>query len=112
MAQDKVANEHYVPRAYLDAFANAMKQCNVFDKINGKFFVANVQKILSERYLYDFAKELIEVFPSVDEQAVEKILGMTIDRYWKNIARNIENNYEWFSLKLKRIDYGWTVIRM
>lgn len=102
MAQDKVANEHYVPRAYLDAFANAKKQCNVFDKINGKFFVANVQKILSERYLYDFAKELIEVFPSVDEQAVEKILGMTIDRYWKNIARNIENNYEWFSLK-----YSW-----
>lgn len=25
MAQDKVANEHYVLRAYLDAFANAKK---------------------------------------------------------------------------------------
>lgn len=102
MAQDKVAREHYVPRAYLDAFANAKKQCNVFDKINGKFFVANVQKVLSERYLYDFDKELTAGFPEVDEQAVEKILGMTFDRYWKNVAQNIESNYQWFSLK-----YSW-----
>lgn len=94
MAQDKIVNEHYVPRAYLGAFANAKKQCHVFDKINGKFFLTNVQNILSERYLYDFEKELIEVFPSVDEQTVEKILGMTIDGYWTNIVQNIENNYQ------------------
>ena len=104
MAQDKVANEHYVPRAYLDAFANAKKQCNVFDKINGKFFLTNIQNILSERYLYDFEKELIKAFPGVDEQAVEKILG-TIDGYWKNIVQNIEDNYQWFSLK-----YSWNFL--
>lgn len=99
MAQDKVANEHYVPRAYLDAFANAKKQCKVFDKKNGKYFVTNIQNILSERYLYDFEQELIADFPSVDEQAVEKILGMTIDGYWKKVVENIRSNFQWFSVK-------------
>lgn len=94
MAKDKVANEHYVPRAYLRAFANEKQQCFVFDKLNDKFFQTNIQGILSQRYLYDFDKEILCGFPNVDEQAVEKVLGATIDGYWKNIVKNIDTNYQ------------------
>ena len=102
MAQDKTANEHYVPKVYLRAFANDKKQCFVYDKLKDKTFSTNIQGILSQRYLYDFDKELLGGFPNVDEQAVEKILGSTIDGYWKNIVENIDTNYQWFSLK-----YSW-----
>jgi hypothetical protein len=99
MAQDKVANEHYVPRAYLKAYANEKQQCFVYDKLKDKIFSTNIQGILSQRYLYDFDKELLGEFPNVDEQAVEKVLGATIDSYWKNIVDNIDKNYQWFSVK-------------
>lgn len=99
MAQDKTANEHYVPRAYLRAFSNNKEQCFVFDKINNKIFPTNIQGILAQRYLYDFDKELLSGFQDVEEQEIEKILGETTDSYWKNIVDNIEQNYQWFSLK-------------
>lgn len=102
MAQDKTANEHYVPRAYLKAFANQKKQCFVYDKLKEKSFSTNIQGILSQRYFYDFDKELLSEFPNVDEQAIEKILGATIDGYWRNIAENIDSNFQWFSVK-----YSW-----
>lgn len=102
MAQDRVANEHYVPRAYLRAFSNNKEQCFVFDKTNNKVFQSNIQGILSQRYLYDFDRELLSGFQNVEEQAIEKILGETIDGYWRNIVENIEQNYQWFSIR-----YSW-----
>lgn len=102
MAQDKTANEHYVPRAYLKSFANEKQQCFVYDKQNKRHFISNINGVLAERYLYDFDMGLLENFSEVEEQAVEKILGMTIDNYWCNIVANIENNFECFSLK-----YSW-----
>lgn len=102
MAQDKTANEHYVPRSYLKSFANEKQQCFVYDKQNKRHFISNINGVLAERYLYDFDMGLLENFSEVEEQAVEKILGMTIDNYWCNIVANIENNFQWFSLK-----YSW-----
>ena len=102
MAKNKTTNEHYVPRTYLKSFANKKQQCFVYDKQNKKHFIANIEGILTERYLYDFDIELLEGYSEVDEQAVEKILGITIDNYWRNIVANIENNFESFSLK-----YSW-----
>ena len=96
MAQDKTANEHYVPRAYLKSFANEKQQCFVYDKQNKRHFISNINGVLAERYLYDFDMGLLENFSEVEEQAVEKILGMTIDNYWCNIVANIENNFELF----------------
>lgn len=99
MAKDKTDNGHYVPKAYLQSFANKKQQCFVYDKQNNKQFCPNIKNILAERYFYDFDAELLENFPTVDRQAVEKILANTIDGYWGNIVSNIENNFEWFSLK-------------
>lgn len=99
MAKDKTAKEHYVPQAYLKSFANNKQQCFVYDKQNNTQFTPNIINILAERYLYDFDAGLLESFPKVDQQAVEKILSMTFDSYWCNIVDNIENNFKWFSLK-------------
>lgn len=102
MAQDKTANEHYVPRAYLKSFANEKQQCYVYDKQNKKPFPSNIKGILSERYFYDFDAELVKDCIGIDVQALEKILAVTIDDYWNNIVANIDANFEWFSLK-----YSW-----
>ena len=99
MAKDKAANEHFVPQAYLKSFANIKQQCFVYDKLNNSQFCSNIKNILTQRYLYDFDTELLKMFPGVDQQAVEKILANTIDGYWGNIVSNINNNFEWFSLK-------------
>lgn len=99
MAQGKTIKEHYVPRTYLRSFANENDQCRVFDKEQKKFFISSVENILAERYLYDFDKNFMNFFGNIDEQLIEKTLGMTVDGYWNNIVENISQNYEWFSLK-------------
>ena len=99
MAQDKVANEHYVPKAYLRSFMNDVKKCHIYDKANKKYFLTGIDNILAERYMYDFPKEILMGFSNVDPQTVEKFLANTMDGYWRNIVDNIEQNFQWFSLK-------------
>lgn len=99
MAKNKVANEHYVPQAYLKSFSNSNEQCYVYDKINNKHFRSHISNILAERYLYDFPEELLKDISGLDTQSVEKILGNTVDVFWKNIAENIEQNFGWFSTR-------------
>lgn len=99
LAQDKVANEHYVPKAYLRSFMNDAKKCHVYDKTSKKYFPTGINNILAERYMYDFPKEMLMGFSNVDPQAVEKFLANTMDGYWGNIVNNINQNFQWFSLK-------------
>lgn len=54
---------------------------------------------MAERYLYDFPEELFKDISGPDAQSVEKILGKTVDGFWKNITENIEQNFGWFSAR-------------
>ena len=96
MSQNKTKKEHYVPRAYLQSFSDN-GQCQLYDKSTNKISCVNIKNILTKRYLYDFDKELLKEFENIDEQAIEKILGSTVDNFWNNIVKNITENYEWFS---------------
>ena len=93
MAKNKVANEQYVPQAYLKSFSNSNEQCYVYYQINNKHFRSHISNILAERYLYDFPEELLKDISDLDIKSVEKILGNTVDAFWKNIAENIEQNF-------------------
>ena len=48
----KTKKEHYVPQAYLKAFARG-GQLNVFDKTTGATFTSNIRDAASPRFFYD-----------------------------------------------------------
>lgn len=103
--KDKVDIGHYVPRAYLKSFAYKGDTCYTYDRIQNKYYPSNIDNIMGERYFYDFPDEVIKAFQdghaeNIDKQILEKLLGQTVDSYWKHIVENIESNYkEWFTLK-------------
>lgn len=83
MAKHKIANEHYVPQAYLKAYSNQKEQCYVYDKDNEKYYCSHIRNILAVRYLYDFSEDLLKDISGLDVQAVERILGQTVDCFWE-----------------------------
>lgn len=49
-------NQHFVPRTYLRFFSSPKKEkyhINVFDKVTGKHFNANIENIASQTYFYE-----------------------------------------------------------
>lgn len=112
MAQNKTAMEHYVPQVYLRSFADEKNICHVYDKQKDKFFKTNISNIMGERYFYDFSKKLVSELNNlnnaeIDVQLLEKVLSQTVDGYLKNIIKNIEANYRWFSVK-----YPWIYLNI
>lgn len=105
MSKNKTDIGHYVPRTYLRSFAYKGDTCYVYDKTQPKYYQANVDNIMGERYFYDIPEEIVKLFKQngfkqdIDIQLLEKMLGSTVDSYWGNIVKNIDQNYdEWFSL--------------
>ncbi|MGJ8644029.1 MAG: DUF4238 domain-containing protein [Luteolibacter sp.] len=78
MGQPEVKNQHYVPRVYLQRFANTKEQIWVYDKELRNSFQTNVKNVAAENRFYD--SELLEVATG-DKQFVERYLDHIEDKY-------------------------------
>ena len=93
MAKEK-KNQHYVPRAYLDAWeANGKYQIHVYDKETKRAFVSSIYGVATERYFYDidysgvFTDEIFEKMGIFgcdpksldDEQFIENFFSKEIE---------------------------------
>lgn len=69
----RVKHQHYVPRFYLERFADHKKQIHAFDKFTQKSFLTNISNIGGETGFYDLPQE--DLPEGVDYQVVEKMLA-------------------------------------
>lgn len=89
----KTKKQHYVPRCYLKRWTNDNQQIHVFDKLNKKEWISNINDVASERFFYDIShKGLNEsaleflyqcgINPECDNQYIEHFFSEQIeDRY-------------------------------
>jgi len=104
MEIQKTKKEHYVPRCYLKRWIKEKEQINVFDLLNNKNWISNIENVASERYFYDMdyselskkALELLhehEIYPENDEQFVEHFFSMQVeDEYSKLLKKLVDND--------------------
>lgn len=78
MSKQDVKSQHYVPRVYLQRFANAKGQIWVYDKVARKSFQTNIKNVAAENRFYD--SDMLEAATG-DKQFIERHLS------------NIEANY-------------------
>jgi hypothetical protein len=72
-------NQHYVPRVYLKNFATKVGKeffIDVFDKIDNRYFKANIKKVCSESDFYTLSKD---TSVAKDILAIEKVYGEHIE---------------------------------
>jgi hypothetical protein len=83
-------NEHYVPKAYLDAFTNLDGQISVFDKVTRRLFLTNPRNVASERKFNDFPQTLDSSNPAL-YQFVEKGLAGIESKGIPLLRKTVEN---------------------
>ena len=81
-------NQHYVPKIYLERFANAQKQIWVYDKFLRRKFQAHIRNIASEKAFYDSAK--MEATTG-DKSFIEKKLSKLEGEYGKQIQSLVDS---------------------
>lgn len=74
-----VKNQHYVPRTYLDKFANKEGMIWVFDKKDNKIYQTNIKNVACEKYFYDIPEKYLADCSEL--QIVEKHLAKIESRF-------------------------------
>lgn len=96
----KTKKQHYVPRCYLNRWANEKHQISVFDKLNISEWTTNVYDVASENWFYDINQaELREdvlnllhqngVVPEEDEQFIEHFFSEEVENEYAELLRQI-----------------------
>jgi len=85
MSKQDVKNQHYVPRVYLQRFANAKGQIWVYNKEARKSFQTNIKNVASENRFYDSA--MLEAATG-DKQFIERHLS-NIEANYATVAEGI-----------------------
>ena len=97
-------NQHYVPRVYLKNFATQVGKeffINVFDKIENRYFKANIKKICSETDFYTLPKGSIA---SEDILAIEKIYSTAIEPMYNRAYKILTCNDIFNINDVQRVD--------
>lgn len=85
MSRPDVKSQHYVPRVYLQRFANTKDQVWVYDKEERRSFPSNIKNVAAESRFYD-SKLLQEV--TGDKQFIERHL-CGIEAKYASVAESI-----------------------
>lgn len=96
----KTKKEHYVPRCYLDRWANEKGQLYVYDKVVKKSRKSNEKDIACERFFYDIDKstlttdniEMLKIAginPEIDEQFVEHFMASNVEDIYSKLLEKI-----------------------
>jgi hypothetical protein len=87
-----IMNQHFVPRAYLKHFSEkAGKEyfINVYDKLEKRYFRANIKKVCAETDLYTLPQD---TKAAKDVLAIEKIYGESIEPMFLRAHKILTND--------------------
>lgn len=96
----KTKKEHFVPRCYLDRWANEKGQLYVYDKVAKKSRKSNKNDIACEKFFYDIDKSILTtdkiemlknlgIDPDIDEQFIEHFMASNVEDAYSKMLKKI-----------------------
>lgn len=119
---DNTKKEHYVPRFYLEKFANLSPSGKeykiwIFNKLTQNLYSSDVKDTATNNYFYDFPVELVgennkKIFDA-DLQKLESIIAPFYEKFERRLyyTLNSDNKYKYQSKVIKRkVKKHWSYI--